>query len=520
MSVTREREPRSATPTRPSSPPQGDLWSRRLALGLPVLALLLVLVVANQIGGVLIARDLRAQYEGLVADGEELLGQINAPQDPAPTSPPLAETAAPPDQRPQVTVAVSLTEFAVTADVAEIPAWATVTLSVTNDGVAPHDLQVGPVKTALLDPGASESLTFDAPGGGEVTLICTVAGHEAAGMTLALPITGDEAAEKAPAADHPGDAAATDEFASPENAAAYEGDKPPLELRDPAAPELPAGTVHDVTFTAQETIMQVAEGVWQEVWTFNGQAPGPTLRVKVGDTVNLTLRNPDEAKLGHSIDFHASQVAWNDEMRTIAPGEELTYSFTATHAGLFMYHCGTAPALHHIGNGMYGAIIVEPEGGLPDVDHEFVFVQGEYYTGPQGQPGDLGKMSAGAADPDYVVWNGVTNQYADHPIEVGVGERIRTWVLNAGPSADSSYHVVGTIFDTVVKEGVALNPDNPGGWGSQAIDLSPAQGGYAEFTLAEDGLYPIVTHAFNHVGRGALGLFQAGDGGGDAAAEH
>ncbi|HUH06966.1 MAG TPA: hypothetical protein VML96_04065, partial [Egibacteraceae bacterium] len=158
MSVTREREPRSAKPTRPSSPPQGDLWSRRLALGLPVLALLLVLVVANQIGGVLIARDLRAQYEGLVADGEELLGQIHARQDPAPTSPPLAEPATPPDQRPQVAVAVSLTEFAVTADIAEIPAWATVTLNVANDGVAPHDLQVGPVKTALLDPGASESL--------------------------------------------------------------------------------------------------------------------------------------------------------------------------------------------------------------------------------------------------------------------------------------------------------------------------------------------------------------------------
>jgi nitrite reductase (NO-forming) len=267
-------------------------------------------------------------------------------------------------------------------------------------------------------------------------------------------------------------------------------------------------------------VMQVAKDVYQEVWTFNGTVPGPTLRVHVGDTVDVALINPKAAKLGHSVDFHASQVAWNDEMATINPGEKKVYKFTATHAGFFMYHCGTSPALHHIGNGMYGGIIVEPKGGLPKVDHEFAFVQGEYYTGPQGQPGDLTKMAAGAAAPDYVVFNGTANQYLDHPIEVGVGDRIRTWVLNAGPSVDSSFHVVGTIFDTVMKEGVTLERDNPQGYGAQAIDLAPAQGGYAEFSLAEDGLYPIVTHAFNHPGRGALGLFKAGHGGPAPAGGH
>jgi len=106
----------------------------------------------------------------------------------------------------------------------------------------------------------------------------------------------------------------------------------------------------------------------------------------------------------------------------------------------------------------------------------------------------------------------VANQYADNPIEIGTGERVRVFVLNAGPSVDSSFHVVGTIFDTVIKEGVELTRDNPGRWGSQAVDLAPAQGAIVEFTMAEDGLYPIVTHAFNFVGRGALGLFKAGDG--------
>src|SRR5699024_1584487 len=152
-----------------------------------------------------------------------------------------------------------------------------------------------------------------------------------------------------------------------------------------------------------------------------------TLRVKVGDTINLTLRNPEDAVVGHSIDFHASHVAWNKEMATINPGEEITYSFTARHAGVFMYHCGTPPAIHHVGNAMHGLIIVEPEDELPEVDHEFFFVQHEYYLGPQGEPGHMTKMSKTAPEPDLVVFNGVANQYMDEPIEVGVDERIRVW---------------------------------------------------------------------------------------------
>jgi len=177
-----------------------------------------------------------------------------------------------------------------------------------------------------------------------------------------------------------------------------------------------------------------------------------------------------------------------------------------------MYHCGTNPALHHIANGMYGMVIVEPKEGLPKVDNEFALVQSEWYLGEQGQPADLTKAMAAAPAPDFVMFNGVANQYKDAPIQVGTGESVRVFVLNAGPSVDSSFHVVGTIFDTVVKEGVWLHKGNEGNWGSQAVDLAPAQGAIVEFTTAEDGLYPIVTHAFSFVGRGALGLFQAGDG--------
>ena len=284
-------------------------------------------------------------------------------------------------------------------------------------------------------------------------------------------------------------------------------------LRDPTAPGRAAGEVHDIELVMSEIPMTVAAGYVQMVWTFGDEVPGPVLRVKVGDLVRITLKNPDTNQLPHSIDFHSSMVAWNDEMRSINPGEELVYEFEAKYAGVFMYHCGTTPALHHIASGMFGMIIVEPEGGLEPADHEFAFVQSEWYPGQQGATIDIGKASAGAPDPDFVVFNGVANQYADHPIEVPVGETVRVFVLNVGPNVDSSFHVVGTIFHSVIKEGVHLAEGNDGNWGAQAVDLSPAQGAIVEMRFDEDGLYPIVTHAFNFVDNGALGLFQAGDGG-------
>jgi nitrite reductase (NO-forming) len=258
-------------------------------------------------------------------------------------------------------------------------------------------------------------------------------------------------------------------------------------------------------------------GFAQAVWTFgttpdNGTVPGPVIRVKVGDTIRVHLINPDTNQLGHSIDFHASQVAWNDEMTTINPGEEKVYEWVAEYAGVWMYHCGTSPTLHHIANGMYGMVIVEPAEGLPPVDAEVAVVQSEWYLGPQGEPASLSKAAAAAPAPDFVVFNGVANQYVDNPIAVGTGERVRIFVLNAGPSVDSSFHVVGTIFSSVIKEGVRLDPGNAGNFGSQAVDIAPAQGAIIEMVMPEDGLYPMVTHAFNFVGRGALGLFQAGDG--------
>ncbi len=300
----------------------------------------------------------------------------------------------------------------------------------------------------------------------------------------------------------PGTAGAAPEQADP--------NAPPYVERDPHAPAVMSGTVHDVDFPIVEKDMTVATGFVVHAWTFGGTVPGPTIRVHLGDTVRVHLTN--QTQMSHSIDFHASQTAMNHQMVEIKPGATFTYTFTADYAGVWMYHCGTAPALEHIANGMFGMVIVELKGGLPKVDKEVALVQSEWYLGAQGQIADYAKANSTAPAPDFVVFNGIANQYKDNPIAVPTKGRVRVYVLDAGPNLDSSFHVVGTIFDTVIKEGIELQRGNPGGWGSQAVDLSPAQGAIIEFSPQEDGMYPFVTHAFNLVGHGAIGVFMAGDG--------
>ena len=397
---------------------------------------------------------------------------------------------------------VELGDLYVEPAVVEAAAGQPLVLHVTNAGAMPHDLVFDSGEgTTMLDPGESE--TIEVGGFTESTVgWCTVPGHREAGMEMTVVVTGaDDNSDQpvAAAADH-GDHG---DHATLAANAEWDAEFVPF---DPNLAPAPGGTEHELTIRATETQMEVAPGVFQEVWTFDDQVPGPVLRGKVGDLFTITLVN--EGEIGHSIDFHSSRVAWNDEMRTIGPGEELVYQFRAEHAGVFMYHCGTAPALHHIGNGMFGVMIVDPPE-LAEVDHEFVFVQHEWYLGPDGAPGSLSKMQND--EWDLVVFNGYWNQYAHAPIQVEPGERIRAFVLDAGPSENSSFHIVGTIFDTVYKEGAYRLQPGPGQGGAQALDLQPAQGGFVEFSLPVDGLYPIVTHKFSNVGKGALGLFQAGE---------
>jgi nitrite reductase (NO-forming) len=367
-----------------------------------------------------------------------------------------------------------------------------------NTGQMPHDITFPDGTKISAAAGAIAVGEVEVPEDG-IGFICSVPGHFHAGMKGEIGVAGARAAVK-----DTGPAVGT--VVEPDPKA------PPYRLYDARAPEpLHGSTVHDLDLVIEEKLMTVAPGFVQKVWAFGGKVPGPVIRVKQGDTVRVHLKNPASNEMAHSIDFHSSQAAWNDEMTSIGPGEEKLYEWRADYAGVWMYHCGSPHPLHHMANGLYGMVIVEPEGGFKKVDHEFALVQSEWYLGPQRQPVDLDK-AANTAFPDHVVFNGIANQYKDHPLQVDTGKRVRMFVLNAGPSKDSSFHIVGTIFDTVIKEGVNLTPDNPGHYGSQAVDLGPAQGAIIEFTTAEDGLYPIVTHAFNFVGRGALGLVKAGDG--------
>ncbi len=412
------------------------------------------------------------------------------------------------------------TEFAFApSDVVAEPGAYTGTL--VNDGTIEHDITFDNGEAIVAAAGETVEFEFEVPEEG-VRYWCSIPGHEDAGMAGMINTSTSASAAEETAAPMEGHGAVGDAATTVE----ADPDAPPYEYRDPRAPArgegegftltpggaADGGDLIDVEMVVEEKQATVAEGFVQQIWTFNGTMPGPVIRTQVGDTVRVHLINPAEATVSHSVDFHASQVAWNDEMRSIAPGEELIYEFTTDYAGVWMYHCGTDPVLHHIANGMFGMVIVEPEGGLPPMENEFFIVQHEWYLGPQGEVSSYAKANQAAPAPDFVMFNGAAFQYKDNPIQIPTGEEVRLFVLDVGPSIDSSFHIVGTIFDNVIKEGIQLERGNEGNWGSQAVDLAPAQGAVIELKAAEDGLYPMVTHAFNFPGRGAVGLFQAGDG--------
>jgi nitrite reductase (NO-forming) len=247
---------------------------------------------------------------------------------------------------------------------------------------------------------------------------------------------------------------------------------------------------------------EVAPGVRQQMWTYNGTMPGPTLHGRVGDRFVIRLVN--DTSMGHSIDFHAGETPPDRRMRTIAPGESLVYRFTATHSGAWLYHCSTMPMSVHIANGMFGAVVIDPPN-LPRVDRSFLMVQSELYLGDQDGPADATKVMG--EQPDAVVFNGYANQYDHDQLEVKAGERVRIWVVDAGPNRTTEFHVVGEQFDTVFAEGAyLLRRGNPEHGGSQVLSLGAAQGGFVELSFDRPGHYPFVSHLMVDAERGAHGI--------------
>lgn len=277
---------------------------------------------------------------------------------------------------------------------------------------------------------------------------------------------------------------------------------------DPTLPAVPAGAVKRFTVGVDEHDVQVDPQLAPtQAWTYTvngkayrGTAASPPIVVDQGDRVSIRFVNGASkamhVSMAHSIDFHSAEVAPSKYYVDVAPGKSETIDFVADHPGVFMYHCATQPVLMHVGNGMAGMMVVKPRN-LPPVDEELWITQGEYYLGKPDAPADMTKLQA--EKPDVIAFNGYANQYKTRPIDVRRGERIRMYVLNAGPSKWSAFHVIGTVFD-------AVHSDNGVAHDVQTMSLAPSQGGYADFTLDQEGDYPFVTHSFGDMVKGAAGM--------------
>ena len=297
--------------------------------------------------------------------------------------------------------------------------------------------------------------------------------------------------------------------------------------------------VKEFRIPIEDATLHIADGVTYQGWTFGGTVPGPVLRARVGDKVRVTVVN--ETPMPHSIDFHAARIPANVAYRTIMPKDSISFEFTPRDPGAFLVHCGTPPVTMHLMQGMYFAMIVDPRDGWgTKADKEFVLVQSEFYTMQdaaehggmkQGEDHEHGAASHGddarsgstvippvvpdwkaamAKQPSYVVFNGRAFQYKANPLKVDVGDRVRFFVVNAGPSMDSDFHVVGDVFDRVYPDG------NPAHVLQSVQTYTVPAGGGAVFETVFDkdasgeGIYAFVTHSFADAEKGAVGMIQVG----------
>ncbi len=366
----------------------------------------------------------------------------------------------------------------------------TVQINLVNGEGAEHDIVFDAFAARsdrVVKKGASSILSFTADRTGDSVYYCSLPGHREAGMEGKIEVI-------------PGARAGA--VASAEDI-----------VRDPA--DLP-GPIHGrsapktvrVDLETVELTGQLDNKTTYNYWTFNGKVPGPFLRVRVGDTVEAHLKNPENSVMIHSVDFHAAMgPGGGGDFTQTRPGRESVVTFKALVPGLFVYHCATPSVAHHITNGMYGLILVEPEGGLPAVDREFYVMQGELYTAqPFGTEGaqemDYEKLIS--ERPEYFVFNGAVGALTKtHPLRARAGETIRIFFGVGGPNFTSSFHVVGEIFDRVY-QGASFGA--PPLTGVQTITVPPGGATVADLKIERGGRFTLVDHAMSRTERGLAGF--------------
>ncbi len=282
---------------------------------------------------------------------------------------------------------------------------------------------------------------------------------------------------------------------------------PPITRRKPA--------IVEVHLTATHKIMPLAWKADYQFWTFNGHVPGPFIRARIGDWLEVHLANADPSGMPHNVDFHAATgPGGGAPLLTVVPGTTNTAWLRLREPGLFMYHCAVSPMIDHIGNGMYGLILVEPAKGLPHADREFYIMQSEFYT--KDNPTNATATNATGATlleyshdnaldehPRFVVFNGQSGSmlFSD-ALQAKTGERVRFFFGNAGPDLISSFHIIGTIMENVYRDGGLTDPP---AHGLQTTLVTPGAAAVVEFTPLVPGVYDFLDHAAAHSAKGAMG---------------
>jgi nitrite reductase (NO-forming) len=388
----------------------------------------------------------------------------------------------------------------------------TVRVTLTGGDAVEHDIAFPDFNAQsehISGKGSTSTFEFLVDKPGSFTYSCLLAGHKEAGMIGKFEVTGEAPINTNASAPISGAAVVTGPVVvtnDPTTGADVVRDPTEIPAQIQTGPREPQTVRIDLETIEIEG--QLADGTTYKYWTFNGKVPGPFYRVRVGDTIEVHLRNLTNSTMAHSVDFHAvTGPGGGATMTQTAPGEETMFTAKALNPGLYVYHCATPMVASHIANGMYGLILVEPEEGLPPVDREFYVMQGELYTNEAfGSTGLLTENIPALLneDPEYLVFNGAVGGLTEQkPLTAKVGETVRIFFGVGGPNFTSSFHVIGEIFDRVYDQASLTSPALTD---IQTTLVPPGGATMVEFDLEVPGRYILVDHALARLQRGLAGF--------------